>query len=580
MGLCITASRKLLMLNPMRSRPIVRCMETKLVDDQRRTAPQDFRMDTPSRPGAHWRSSRMVGLWAAVLLVALVYRLHGLHQNLLYDHLAYAQYAYDMKEGTFSLTDNYAFAHRLPVIAPAALAYAWLGFNPLSTMLWPFLLSLLQIAMIIVLGSRLFDRPTGLIAGLFMAMMPMDVTYAGIPGADGVLAAFLTGAVGFWLLGTESPRPPRRMLLLLSGACFVVAAMTRLYAVILGLFFLVHLLWVRPPRSSAVWAGLGALLIGVPILLLYRIETGNALYALAIQSDTFGRRILPPPFDPLFYPRNVWNPRSPTGLFGLLFMGAALIGLWRPNRARQLLFLWVLPLFLFLQFGSMNFSTYRPVYKEVRYLSPLFGPLAILAASVTMQVISWPWVVRLFHPWQLGPRRIRGILIGLMLAVFALHSWYAVGQIRDRHERISGSFKSAVALLRRTPSLPIYFDHWRTGLAFSYYFDFEQGSRFYHDADDSLRIGRPGSFGDSRFGYLPWYRDPAMIPPGFIVLDDEVLKAARQAGSPPASYLGVVVPAYCFNPPAAWEPVLRAGRLRVFLNPASDSSLRSPTATP
>jgi 4-amino-4-deoxy-L-arabinose transferase-like glycosyltransferase len=550
------------------------------VEKQRPTVPQDPRPAVATLREASRQRGRVMALWAAVLLVAVIYRLHGLHQDLLFDPLAYAQYAWNMAEGTFSLADNYAFAHRLPVIAPTALAYAWLGVTPLSTMLWPFLLSLLQVGMVVALGSRFFDRPTGLIAGLFMAMLPLDATCAGIPGADGVMAAFLTGAVGFWLLGTGSPRAPRKVLLLLAGACFALAIMTRMYAAIIGLFFLVHLLWTRPPRASAFWVGLGALAVAIPVLLLYRVETGNALYPVAIQSRTFGQRIQPQPPDPLFYPRSIRSPRSLLGLFGMLFMSAVVVGCWRPNRARKLLFLWFLPFFLFLQFGSMSFSTYRPVYKAVRYLSPLFGPLAILAASVTLQVASWRPVTRLFVPWKLGPGRVRGILVGLLLAVLALHSWSTVGRIRNTHRQISGSFQSAVSLLRQTPSLPIFFDHWRTALAFSYYFNFEQGSRFYHDADDSLRIGRPGSFGSSRFGYLPWYRDPALIPPGFIVLDDEVLSGARQAGSPPASYLGVVVPAYCQQPPATWVPVLEAGRIRVFLNPAPGQATSNPAATP
>jgi 4-amino-4-deoxy-L-arabinose transferase-like glycosyltransferase len=532
------------------------------------------------RPGDDWRRGQVVASWLGVLAVAIAFRLHGLHHNLLYDHLTYAQYAYDIVQGTFTLRDNYAFAHRLPVFVPMAPAYAVLGVSSLSTMLWPFLLSLVQVGLVIALGSRLFDRPTGLLAGLFLAMVPLDVIYSGIPGADGIMATFLTGAVALWLWGTDGPRAPRRLLLFLSGACFAAAGMTKMYAAVLGFFFLVDLLWRRPPRRCGLWALLGALAVAAPVMLLYRLDTGDALYPLTVQSQTFGERISRQDFAPLYYSRYLANPRSAIGLFGPLFMGAFLIGLWRPDRARRLLFLWILPLFLFLQFGSMGLHEFRPVNKELRYLSPLFAPLSLLAASVAVQVASWAGTGRWSRTLRVRPERVRGVLLGLLLAGLTLFSWYRVGQFRDERRRVARSYETVEAFLRRTPSLPIFFDHWRTGLAFSYYFEFEQGANFYHGAEDNRRIGQPGSFGRSRFGFLPWFRDPARIPRGFIVLDDEVLALARKAGSPPAPYLGVVVPAYCFKPPAGWTPVLRAGRLRVFLNPVPGDAAQHPAHAP
>jgi hypothetical protein len=247
-------------------------------------------------------------------------------------------------------------------------------------------------------------------------------------------------------------------------------------------------------------------------------------------------------------------------------MLAGVIGLFRWDRRRALLYLWFLPLLLFLAYGSMSLTSYRPVYKEVRYLTPLCAPLALLTASLAVEWLSSRRSRKADGGLQRGGRPLRGWLLALFLVGLAGFSWWVAGRIRERHDRNSASFESAARLLGRDRSVPIYFDHWRTALAMSYYFRFKEGAEVYRDAEDSLRIGPPGTFRGSRFGYLAWYQDPDSVPPGYIVIDRELLALAARAGSPPARYLGVVVPGFCFAPPGTWEPASGFGRITVYRN--------------
>lgn len=529
-------------------------------------------------PGSWGRAlSRWSTAAACALVLALAgsYRLAGLHDDMLYDPLAYSQYAYNLAHGTFDLTDDYPYAHRLPVIVPAALAYGTLGVNPLSTVLWPVALAVLQVGLVLALGFRLFDRPTALLAGLLLAILPLDVIYSRVLGPDVVMATLSTAAVTCWLLATERPGTPGRLLCFLSGACFVLAVMTRVYAAVLLFFFVAHVWWRRLPLGALLWATLGALVAGLPVAALYAAKTGDPLFPVTVQANTFGQRLEPRGLEPLYYPRNLWRPTSQAGLFGMLFMLTALAALWRPTRERGLLLSWILPLFLFLQFGSMSATSYRPVFKEVRYIAPLCAPLSLLAASVLLD--GWRGLRRRSRWGRLHGSVAHIATAGLAFLVIglAVNSWQVVDADRARHQHVSESFKDAVARVEKEPGLPILFDHWRTGLAFSYYFRFEQGSGFYHGAEDSLRIGHPGSFGPSRFGYLPWYREAGSVPRGFIVLDEEVLRAARRSDLARSPYLGVRIPPYCYDPPKSWVRVWHEGELSVFLNPDG----ASPAAT-
>src|SRR6185295_6754874 len=125
-----------------------------------------------------------------------------------------------------------------------------------------------------------------------------------------------------------------------SGACLVLAAMTRIYAGVLVVFFVGYWIWRKPPWRLLAWAGLGAFAVAAPVGALYWLQTGDPLYPLSVQTEVFGHRIAREPFDPVYYAHNLWHPKSDAGLFGLLFMVTALIALFRWNRSRGLLFLW------------------------------------------------------------------------------------------------------------------------------------------------------------------------------------------------------------------------------------------------
>ena len=508
-------------------------------------------------------------LWAAVvLLVGLVLRWYVITDDMYADSVVYAQNAYNLLHGTFTLRDDSWCTHRLPVFVPVALAYAAWGVNEFSTHVWPVLLSMAQLMLTMWLGFRLLGSRAGLVAGALLAFLPLDVNQAAHLMPDGVMATSLTASAACWIIGREQAGGRARSLMFLSGVCLALATIVRLYSIVLVALYLGDALARPRTARDLLWPVLGGLVIGLPLVGLYQGATGDLFYPLRVVSDAYGRRLAPEGVSMLVYPSLLWHPRQETALYPALFAVAVVFALARPSRARVLLLLWALSLLLFLEFGTMSFSRYVPIFKRTRFLTVVAAPLSLLAASMLGAVVPW-----LRERWQRAPRwrawravTVAGgvfvLLVGLADALYVLR--------RDRAPlALAGAqTRAAAVLLSSEPALPVFVDHWRTACRLAYYLGFQGGSSFYLGADDHARMLRgPGTEG-SRLRYLSWYPVADSLPPGFIVLDDAVLDAVARADSTSTGpFFAGEVPAYAGRPPVSWRLLRRIGAWRIYLNP-------------
>lgn len=503
---------------------------------------------------------------ALVILFAVAYRIFGMTGDIMYDPAVYAQDAYNLLNGAFDLNTDSWYSHRLPVFVPVALAYAVMGVGTVSTVLWPLVLSVLQIAAVLWVGRRLFGPRTAVLAAFFVAVIPLDVIYAGILNPDAVLAAFLTFSVAFWIMAFEGRLVASRTFLLLSGLFCGLAVDTRAYALLIVPFFLVYAAWRKAFWRSLLWWVVGAAAVGVPIVLIYKFVTGDPLLPIRAMSGFYGDPGRSEGAGLLYYPRLILGLRSYTGLFALFFTATAVWALIRRSRERLIVLAWMAPILLYLQFGSMSLDSYVPVFKRIRFLTPFIAPAALLSASVVWEAL------RVFG--ELGARVFRGgeaavsrVLLGCLVLVLLLNSLWVVKTHRALHTAVNANFESAVGVLRADPAVPILFDHWRTSIRFGYYLGFAEGSHLYEGADETQRMLRGPATAGTRLGYLKWFEDPAGLPDAFVVLEDEILaEAERVSVSDPlrSMYPAKDIPAYAHNPPDSWRLLGRFGTLRVY----------------
>ena len=501
-----------------------------------------------------------------ILILALCFRLYGLTGDMFYDPVIYAQEAYRILKGSFTLATHSWYPHRLTIFVPVAPIYALFGVSSLTSRLWPLCLSLLQIGLVLWIGRRLFDQRVALLAGLLVALYPLDVVSAGVLQPDIVLSAFITGAVLFWILGMEGNEASRRSLLL-SGIFLGLALITRANAPIILVFYAGYMIWRRPRLSAVLWFALGTVIVVIPVVSAYTLQTGDPLYRIGVVFDRFGSVAKSEGGRFLFYPSLLQHVRySLTGLFAPLFMLGILGSFPKPTHGRGYMLLWAIPILLYLQYGSMSFTEYVPMLKRDRFLAPVTVPLALLTSSVLLEWV--PRVLRRILPVSNHVTVRRGTA-GLMAAgilVLAFNAWSIVRDHRTRGTHNFEAFENIVSIIRSEPELPVLFDHWRSCYRFSYYLDFEEGFHFYVGSQDATRMGHPGSFSDSRLGYLIWYQDPSNIPEALIVLDDIALTSVRAGDNIAGTYRAGEIPEYAYATPASWHLLGHYGSLRIFRN--------------
>jgi 4-amino-4-deoxy-L-arabinose transferase-like glycosyltransferase len=468
--------------------------------------------------------------------------------------------------GAFTLRDDSWYVHRLPVFVPVAAAYAALGVHAWTTHAGALLYSLLELVFTTWLGMRLLGRPAGLLAAALLATLPLSAEQAGRLMPDGPMASLLTVAAASWLLGRERAGGRSSALMVLSGVCLSLAIIVRTYAVLLAILYVGDILMRPRTLRDLVWPALGGLLVIAPLLAAYRMATGDVFYPIHVVSSAYGQQLAPQAAgDFLDYPSILWHPRTDLALHAWLFVGGLAFALARRSRAHVLLVLWALPLLLFLEFGTMSFHAYVPIFKDRRFLTVVASPLCMLAGSMLAALAP-----RL-RAWLTGARRNRAVRAAVIVGLLLVGLTDALFVLRRDHDEIRGvarQTRSVVALLSAEPRLPIVVDHWRTASRLAYSFDYREGSNVYVGANDRLRIRRREDSGLGRFQYLAWYRNPSRLPESFVVLEDSVLALAARADSNSTGPFFVgEVPAYAYTPPPSWQLVRRIGTWRVYRTP-------------
>lgn len=511
---------------------------------------------------ARWTRGDMLRL-ATIVLFAAAYRWHYLTGYMPPDSMAYTQYAYNVLQGTFSLDSPSWYTHRFTVFVPIAPFYALLGVGKLTTYAWPFLLSITQILFVAWLGRRFFGAPTALLGALLLSLLPLDVVIAGRIVPDVIIAAFATFAMGCWIAGLEGRDRPHAGLLFLSGVFFCLAALTRPYALVLGLSYLIYVVWLRPSWRVLLWAALGFLAVAVPVLLAYQVQTGDPLYRLAVAKH-LGEHFGKSNWQFRAYVGTLWHLDSLMALFAHLFVFAYVVAFASRSRSRVFFLVWTVPFALFLQFGSMNLTKFVPITKSLRYLSPLLAPSVLIAASALLEVVP-----RLRNRWipAAAPARARATdraLLATVIVVLVVTSTLVLNRHQAPGRVWYDSSHDVVAVADEHAELPVLVDHWRTTIRLAYFMEYDEGADFYWGIDATEYVREPGAFGDSRLGYAAWYEDVRSVPDALLVVDETNLLAAREESGDDGYYAGLTIPWYCFDPPASWELLKASGDLRVY----------------
>lgn len=334
-----------------------------------------------------------------------------------YDEFAYARLAADIAEGLFSLPDvSGYYGFRYLVTFPAAFFYKILGQGALSAAAWPFICSLCNTALAYFLGRELFGRRAGVIAAFLQAFLPLSVVYGTMLYPDEILVLWTGLSALLFLKGSKAGgRWGGAGLLALAGLLAGLGWHTRLNSAIMLPVFAVWLVKLGPrPAHLAVGAGFAAAL--VPDWIACAALAGDPLFSLGSQLAKLAADTAVYPEGHMVYLR---------GLLGLDLYGLALFSIYfylfalavvSFARGRKIALIW-LPLvwfavvFAYLEFGPASFAPYKPVHKQLRFLSMATLPLIVVAAAYLSGLrrhIAWPILGLALAASVIGAREMSG----------------------------------------------------------------------------------------------------------------------------------------------------------------------------
>lgn len=316
-----------------------------------------------------------------------------------YDEFAYARIAADIAEGLFKLPDvSGYYGFRYLVTFPAAFFYKLFGQGALSAAAWPFICSLCNTVLAYSLGRELFGRRAGVIAAFLQAFLPLSVAYGTMLYPDEILVLWTGLSALLFLKGSKAGgRWGGAGLLALAGLVAGLGWHTRLNSAIMLPVFAVWLIKLKPrPAHLAAAAGFAAAL--VPDWIACAALAGDPLFSLRSQLAKLAADTAVYPEGHLVYLRGLLG----VDLYGLALFSvyfylfaAAVIGFARGKRIAQvwLPLAWFAVVLAYLEFGPASLSPYKPVHKQLRFLSMATLPMIAAAAAYLSELrrqIAWP----------------------------------------------------------------------------------------------------------------------------------------------------------------------------------------------
>lgn len=335
-----------------------------------------------------------------VLLVGMILRAIMFSGFVGGDDIAYISRAFAISSGDFSAPMTHWGTRTLPVLT-TAFSISLFGLNNFSITLFPFLASVFGIYVAFLIGRELFDETTGLLAALLVATFPLEILFATQLFPFAFLSFF--SALCFYLF-VKGEREESQRLLFYSGLALGLAYTSRITALYCLLFFGLYLLWKRKFQFRYFHFIAGLFLIIFLDMAYYYVTVGDGLHrinVLANQQLSTGTglkvvkiagsidvKTLKWFFEPFYRP----IVEQELGFIYLILWPIIIYHLFKRNAAVALLLLWIIPLFLYINYGTTSPFRYYPLRRLPRYLSIISIPVLVLVAY-QLKLISIKWRV-------------------------------------------------------------------------------------------------------------------------------------------------------------------------------------------
>ena len=284
---------------------------------------------------------------------------------------------------------------RSGIVIPTAISFAVFGVNQFSTVFTPFVLSLSSICLIFFFASYLFDTRTGLLSAFFLSIFPMDVLFASTLFPNAFLSFFTMGSMFSFVYGIQKQK---RGFVFFAGILLGLGYLAHITALYCLLFYALYFVFNRKQISYVLYfAGGLFLMFAGEMLVSYLLfnepfarvdvlmgKVSKPSTARAVTSAVINKFInfqwLVEPFVRFFFEQE-FALFFPFILFAVFYQIKI-----AKNRNAMLLILWIIPVFLYISYGTTSPTNYSPLRRLPRYYALITGPAMILVSFYLFQL--------------------------------------------------------------------------------------------------------------------------------------------------------------------------------------------------
>ncbi|MBI4774821.1 MAG: NPCBM/NEW2 domain-containing protein [Deltaproteobacteria bacterium] len=354
------------------------------------------------------------------------------------------------------------------VLLPVRAFLAVLGPSSSVIWRWPVLISLGQIALLYLLGSRLFEnRFAGVLSAFFCAIWAPDIFSA--TRVSGALAAGTLVSLATWiLLKQRTHRNKKKGSLIFSGLLFGAACWCGPWGWMLFPFSCV-LLYYESPNRQRPWK---------EAAYFYSSWFAASLVVYVISAALFGAEWSGPAWDAI--PDAYSYDGLPKTLCAAIVLGLMLAAWGRPKN-RFVMYWLLLPVGLSLSMGALGQGAFS-FLRNPADLAALSAPLALTAAGA-FDVLNKP-IGQVRYPFKT-------VFLVCCVLLF-MNDWPALSENQERYTARTRFIPEVASLISENPNIPV----WADAGAFSYL------SLFGNRSTKNLYLLSPGVGGPTGAGYV------------------------------------------------------------------------------
>jgi len=351
-----------------------------------------------------------------IILFGLVIRLAVFSGITGYDDMIYVQHIHKFSTGNFEPGSTH-WSLRLGFILPVLLFVYIFGFNEIALILFPLICSIANIILIFYLAKLLLNEKIALGAAFLLSFFPLDVVFATMVFLDTPLSLFM-GLLAFYFIKAEMQNKTEYYFI--SGLCLGLSYLTKLTGLYIFLFLTAYVISEKKFKVKYGLIILGFLLIFFAESGYYYIETGNPVYRFSIinkiqhgeeqQAKKENRVTQKVDADKSFFKGrdasglkvlrgNNWylepiytlTTNQEFGFFYYFVLPITIFLIFKKDKKVKILLIWMIPLLLYIMYGSTSPFHFAPLRRWPRYLTPITLPSLIILAYFLAEKKYWLW---------------------------------------------------------------------------------------------------------------------------------------------------------------------------------------------